>query len=225
MIHFEDILEAVELLPDDKKEKQYSDDPEKKKEEKESDKQKMLKPAGTKVLLITGRFQPFHLAHKKIAENGLKASGATKIVIGVVRGRKSSEDKTKNPLDYNYQKALIKRCLPKAEVVEISNSFIPVVVLKLRKHGYEVVGIVSGDDRSSDYKSKFKYFDEWKQKEPTFVVPKIKPFSVNRKSGEMKDISATNIRKAIIDDDQKTFKKMMPEELHNEWDVLRKKIT
>lgn len=210
---YEEITELNKTKSDEKDNKQ-----------EKLNQEKRLKLQGIKVLLMTGRFQPFSLAHKLIAENGLKQSGASKLIIGLVKGKKSSKDKEKNPLNTNYQKSLIKKCLPKSEIIILENSFIPNVVLKLREKGYEVIGIVSGDDRKKEYNTQFKYFDNIKLKESSFVVPKIKSYTVNRNSELTKNISATNIRKAIKDNNQKEFNKMMPEELHSEWETLSKLI-
>lgn len=220
---FKTLFEEISKF-DDLKKNEIIDQKEKNKAQEEQLKNKQLTVQGVKSILFTGRFQPFHLAHKLIAENTLKQSDASKLIIGVVRGKISSKNKNLNPLNYEYQKSLIKKVLPTAEIVEISNSFIPVVALKLREQNYEIVGIVSGDDRNKEYNTQFKYFEQIKNKFPNFVAPNIKSFVVNRNSKLTRDISATTIRKAIKDNDTETFKKMMPKELWSEWQVLKKNI-
>lgn len=195
------------------------------KKESEAIKEKRLRPGNVRVLLFTGRFQPFHLAHKLIAEKGLKLSKASKLVIGIVKGKETSKNKDKNPLDINFQTSLIKRVLPAAEIIEISNSFIPHIAIDLREKNYEVIGIVSGDDRKDGYNTQFKYFDNWKKSNPKFIPPKIKAYTVNRTSKLTKDISATNVRKAISEGNEKEFRKMMPKEIWDSWNVLKTKIS
>jgi nicotinamide mononucleotide adenylyltransferase len=73
----------------------------------------------TKVSVFPGRMSPLHIGHHQII-----SSMKYKPVILLVKGKGTSEDKTKNPFDESYQEYLIKKCFPKAEVRVVSSSSI-----------------------------------------------------------------------------------------------------
>jgi citrate lyase synthetase len=216
MLSFKELLLEQEEIIDKKTEAD--------KQNNEADENKKMKMQPSKVLLVTGRFQPFHLAHKLIIEKSIQKVSPSKTIIGVVVGKKSSLDKTKNPFNLSYTKQIIKKIFPSVEIIELSNSYLPTIILDLRKKGFEVEAIVSGDDRTKEYNTQFKYFEKLKEKNPQFDIPKIRYISVNRKSKLTQNISGTKIRKALQKNDITTFNKMMPKKLHDQFSIMQKMI-
>ena len=157
----------------------------------------------TKVSILGGRFQPWHIGHTKIVEM-MKFQP----LILIVKGKGSSEDKSKNPLDEEYQEYLIKKVFPNAEVVKVRNMNLKPIVYHTQKGGDKVVGeILGGPDRLGSYKNQLV------KEYPDIIYTETPRIT-----------SATAVRQAIRDGDEKTFKKLMPPRLHSEWNQLRKQI-
>lgn len=156
--------------------------------------------------LFLGRMQPVHIGHKKIIDSMKNP------FIAIVKGSKSSEDKSKNPLDFNEQKRLLKK-ISNAQIIEVSVGYIPEIIKDIRLKGFEVDVVYAGADRIEGYK---KQIDAINKK-----LEDNKQIKVTFKETE-RVTSATTVRTAIRSGDAATFKKVMPKELHNEFDHLRK---
>lgn len=168
-------------------------------------------PKAGQVSLFLGRMQPPHKAHKIIMD-----SMKNPIVL-LVKGKSSSEDKSRNPFDAEYQKKLLKKINPHSDVRIVSTGYLPEIAAELRKEGKEVVAIHAGEDRMSSYKSQFDRLKLPADKE--FHIKYIQTPDEVRKM-----VSATQVRNAIKNGDEKAFKEYMPKELWGEFENMKKKM-
>jgi len=155
--------------------------------------------------IFSGRFQPVTLAHARIIKRITKEN--TKATIFLVKGKKTSEDKEKNPFDAEIQKKMLEAVAPSNVDIQIINSGFFVDNLNEMPENKFVA--YAGSDRLKAYEKFTKYMDEGK----TLEIKEIKRTD--------DDISATKVRNALKEGDEKEFKKLTPKEIHNMFDELR----
>lgn len=161
------------------------------------------------VELFLGRMQPVHLGHKAIIDS------MTNPVVVLVKGGKSSEDKSKNPFDEKDQARFLKK-LGRVNVMTAPSGYIPDIVEMLRKKGQEVTAVYAGNDRISGYERQIASFNK--------QMPEEK--QIHAKFKETPRVtSATTVRNALKADDFETFKKNMPKQLHGEYEYMKKKVS
>lgn len=161
------------------------------------------------VELYLGRFQPVHLGHIAIIK------GMKNPVVALVKGAKSSEDKSKNPLDEKLQMKYLKKVFPKLDVVVVGTGYIPDIINEIRKTGKEPSAIYAGADRFKGYSGMIDSYNSRVDDDQKITVKMKETPRVT---------SATIVRNAVKDGDEETFLETMPKELHGEWDNLRKII-
>ena len=159
-------------------------------------------------LVITGRFQPFTKGHMKIYESAKKYGKKYRnIIIGVVT-RGNPKIDSKNPFTDKERIMLIKKALPGVKIIKVPSLYYESIWDVAGKE----VAIGIGADREpslqkmggkKDGTGKFEYF----------VIP--------RPPGA---ISATMVRQALLDDDEKLFRKITPSGIHSEYDWMRERI-
>lgn len=136
-------------------------------------------------------------------------------IIVIVKGKKSSENTERNPLDEEYQKKLMKMIFPSLEVSISPNGFLPGILGYFRKQGKEVSKIYAGADRIASYQDAI---DKANAK-----MPEDQKYHVTFQETE-RVTSATAVRNAIKSGDKNEFEKLVPEAIWGEWDALRKKM-
>ncbi len=164
--------------------------------------------------IFVGRMQPFHIGHQKTIDIALKKYG--KVAVIIVAGKGTSKDKTKNPFSFNERKKFIRRVYPNASQVKILRSdsaFLgdektPGLIGITKKAGWEPVAMYAGEDRIPSYQAMAKRanLDDFKVEQAARVT------------------SATKVRNAIKDEDEKTFKKLVPKELHSMFSMMKTKL-
>lgn len=178
--------------------------------EQKTEMQEAFAPRGaSEYELFLGRMQPLHKGHQKIIK-GMKNG-----IVVLVKGKMSGEDKARNPLDFETQQRLLSKACPGVPVSVSPNGFLPGILGFFRKQGKEIVKIYCGADRISVYSQAIAEAN--KKMEPEFQ------YHVKFQETE-RFTSATTVRQAIRDGDYDSFKKLMPEEIWDEWDNLRKQL-
>lgn len=120
-----------------------------------------------KVIFWNGRAQPWHKGHDAMVQKGkgmLDALGAEAVMIMIVKGGKSSQDKSTNPLSEAEQIKLISSVYKNDPQVIVSDkvlkrSFIGEIANVVYSTGKEVVGWLAGADRIDSYRRGLKSFN------------------------------------------------------------------
>jgi glycerol-3-phosphate cytidylyltransferase-like family protein len=173
----------------------------------------------TPVVVTHGRFSVPHAGHFGLFELAWKEGkkkGAEKLIIVIVMGKLSSKDKDKNPTTFKQRKSLIGKGLKGIphEVVLSNAGYTGSIIDILREKDMEPIVFTGGPDRIDDYTNQLK--KSGKDWNSDAVVVGVKG---DRLAG---GASATKVRQAIRDDDEKSYKKYMPKGLHSEFKKLQK---
>lgn len=151
-----------------------------------------------------GRFNPPTLGHAKVVDTVIRQAkkvGGTPMVFV-----SHTEDKKKNPLSYKTKVALLSKATkgvvkndPENKVKNIFD------LLKAINGKFDVVYVVAGSDRVSEYQSKL---DQYNGKDYTFK--EIHAVSAGERDPDADDtsgISGTKMRQFVVDGDYESFKK------------------
>lgn len=167
------------------------------------------------VVIMGGRFQPVTAGHIKVVNQMKSKYSGKPIIVFLIKGEKSSQDKKKNPLDTKTQIKLIKKSMKGMikDVLIAKTGFIGDFLVALRPK-YEPVAFFTGTDRLKGYQA---MIDRYKNE-----------LNMNIDMREIKrteqNISATKVRQAIKDNDFKTFQKTTNNLDKKDFEMLRKKI-
>lgn len=165
----------------------------------------LYESAPVDTIAVIGRFQPFTEGHLKLYNSAKKKY--KNVVIGMAVRSSPSMDK-KNPFTDDEREKLIKKAIPGVQVARVPNIYYENVWDAVGKE----VAIGIGKDRESslqrmggrtDGSGKFEYY----------VIP--------RPTGA---VSATQVRQALLDGDEKLFKKIVPRGMHREYEWMRERI-
>jgi hypothetical protein len=121
----------------------------------------------TPVIIWNGRAQPWHRGHDamiQLAKTKMEELGAEKILILIVKGGKTAQNKEENPLTEKDQKALIEAIYSDDKDVVVSdtplaNGSLFAIIQKLGEMKAYMVGWLAGDDRIEDYNKLLKSFN------------------------------------------------------------------
>ena len=101
--------------------------------------------------VIPGRFQPFTKGHNEMLQ-----AVQNNAVIVIVKGRKTSQDKDRNPLEFSEQTSLIKAIHPDVQVLRCESGYLPEVLNVVQNAGINPLGIVCGTDRYEEYRGQLQ---------------------------------------------------------------------
>ena len=172
------------------------------------------------VNMFVGRFQPFTLGHAKVVKAIHQQNGYPVVILLVKSKTKKKEDAFKRPYDEDTQMDMLnklKRELPIEDVFVIPTGGIDTMFNALRPH-YEPVLWGTGSDRMTTYGYQV---NNDKYREALGVRDDFKLFEIPR-TGQ--NISATQVRDAMLDGDEKLFKKLTPKGIHNMYDELKSRL-
>ena len=162
------------------------------------------------ITLAFGRFNPPTVGHEKLLKMAKKvaANGALRIYPS------RTQDKKKNPLDPDMKVSYMRKMFPDFEENIINDdemrSIFNVLVTASEK-GYSAVNIVVGSDRQSEFENlATKYNGELYN----FELIRVISAGVRDADAEgVEGMSASKMRKAVIDDDFESFRKGTPKSL------------
>lgn len=172
------------------------------------------------VNMFVGRFQPFTLGHAKVVETIYKQNGYPVVILLVKAKNKKKEDAFKRPYDEATQVAMINRLkgkLPIEDIFVIPTGGIDTMFNAMRPK-YEPVLWGTGSDRMKTYGYQV---DKQEYRDALDVRDDFGLFEIPRTG---KNISATQVRNAMLDGDEKLFKKLTPRPLHNMYAELKQKL-
>jgi len=157
-----------------------------------------------------GRFNPPTVGHEKLLKAAQKASEGGDLKIYPSR----TQDPKKNPLDPDMKISYMKKMFPDfdeniindAEMKSIFN-----VLIAASEAGYESVNIVVGSDRQAEFENLAqKYNGELYD----FDLIRVISAGVRDADAEgVEGMSASKMRKAVMDDDYESFRKGTPKSL------------
>lgn len=175
-------------------------------------KEAVLRDNRDSIGLYVGRFQPLTRGHMTVLTQMAKENKMSYVLL--VKGPKSSLDKTKNPFPAELQTEMINAVInanfkgkmkllivPSADIYKVVKENIP---------GKKFV-MYCGPDREQQYKNFIKYF------EADGMSLEINTADGKRTPG----ISGTDAREALINNDVERFKKVVPEAIHPFFDKLK----
>ena len=176
-----------------------------------------------KIAIIPGRFQPVTNGHIKQFD---RAAGENDEVYVVVIGGgtgKAAMDIKKNPIPIKERVKMVNK-VTNHQVISFTSANFPHIFLTIigekieddwkevvirKSKNYEIT-VYAGSDRAKDYlKWNENYFNDFDTKE------------IQR---DPDDVSATQVRTAIIAGDEKLFKELTPKQIHNEFSNLQRYI-
>jgi cytidyltransferase-like protein len=172
------------------------------------------------VNMFVGRFQPFTLGHAKVVKAIHQQNGYPVVILLVKSKTKKKEDAFKRPYDEDTQLDMLnklKRELPIEDVFIIPTGGIDTMFNAMRPK-YEPVLWGTGSDRMKTYGFQVNN-DQYR--EDLGVRDDFKLFEIPRTG---KNISATQVRNAMLDGDVKLFKKLTPRGIHGMYDELKSRL-
>jgi cytidyltransferase-like protein len=177
---------------------------------------------GEEVVVMPGRFQPFHNGHIAALKNAAKIFGKPVIAMQIVSKRNESPFPESLLLQIGQEVAKNEKEI--ADFFIYPNSYgrtvIPWFVRFLREQGYETVGVGAGSDRIKAYTPQIKYVTG--PKTDTIVHPDFKLEMVDARAEG--GPSGTKTREALTNDDREAFEKMVPSYLYKYYNKLRKHV-
>jgi hypothetical protein len=160
--------------------------------------------------VVFGRFNPPTVGHEKLLKSAKRISAGGDIKIYPSR----SQDPKKNPLDPNTKVSYMKKMFPEFEENIINDEEMKTifnVLVTANEDGYTNVNIVVGSDRQAEFENLAqKYNGELYN----FDLIRVVSAGVRDADAEgIEGMSASKMRKAVVDDDFKSFRSGTPKTL------------
>jgi hypothetical protein len=164
------------------------------------------------VNVVIGRYQPFTIGHLGMAKELEKINGLPSVYI-YIRSKSGKNSKFTDKLTVNYMEDVVKGQDLVKDAWAMTASFIPVIVMETQRRGYNPVLIGAGEDRAKTYTGMAKRMKNITT-HPDFKIQELK--------GRL--TSATEVRQAITDGDEKKFKKLTPKQVHPYYKQLKDEL-
>jgi len=173
------------------------------------------------VNIFVGRFQPFTLGHAKVLETIHKENGYPVIVFLIKSKTAKKGDEFRKPYTEEMQIEMFKNVQKQykflKDIVVLNSAAIDKMFNEIRPK-YEPVLWGTGSDRMKSYGYQVNndsYRDQLNARSDfgLFEIPRTDD-----------NISATQVRNALLDGDEKTFKKMTPKAIHKMYGVLKSEL-
>lgn len=164
-----------------------------------------------RAVVVVGRFQPPHCGHNFIiseAKNEFTDGKYDAVIVVVVVGEKSSEDKKINPLTAEERLHYLSHLTSSKGVKFLTAKNAVDAFVKVREAGYEPIVIVGGklekEDRALSYKENIldKYF---KNRDGSAIEHKAISVERDAKADDVKAVSGSIIRAAVAADRPEDF--------------------
>ena len=164
------------------------------------------------VTVVFGRFNPPTIGHEKLLQAAEKAAQGGDFKIYPSR----TQDAKKNPLDPDMKVSYMRKMFPKyeeqivndAEMISIFN-----VLTTAYEDGYKNVNIIVGADRQAEFENLANKYNK-----DLYDFKQIRVISAGVRDADAEGVegmSASKMRKAVIDDDFEAFKKGTPKGIND----------
>lgn len=160
--------------------------------------------------VVFGRFNPPTVGHDKLLKSAKRISAGGDIKIYPSR----SQDPKKNPLDPNTKVSYMKKMFPEFEENIINDEEMKTifnVLVTANEDGYTNVNIVVGSDRQAEFENLAQKYNG-----DLYNFDQIRVISAGVRDADAEGVegmSASKMRKAVIDDDFKSFRRGTPKTL------------
>jgi len=160
--------------------------------------------------IVFGRFNPPTVGHEKLLKSAKRISAGGDVKIYPSR----SQDPKKNPLDPDMKVSYMRKMFPDFEENIINDPYMRTifdVLVAAQEEGYTSVNIVVGSDRQAEFENLAqKYNGELYN----FDLIRVVSAGVRDADAEgVEGMSASKMRKAVIDDDFNSFRRGTPKTL------------
>jgi hypothetical protein len=170
----------------------------------------------SKTVITFGRMNPPTVGHQKVVEAEAKKQGAMPHVY-----LSHSQDKKKNPLDYNTKIRIARKAFGPSVTKSRARTVIE-VMQELEKMGHTEVTLIAGSDRVAEFK---KLLNRYNGKDFTFDKITVKSAGERDPDAEgAEGMSATKMRAAAQSGDYNSFKKGTPKMSEKEKKDLYNKV-
>lgn len=188
----------------------------KKKQEVEAPKGKQAPPEEGKeqqsdtLTIVFGRFNPPTVGHEKLLSAAKKASAGEDYKVYPSR----TQDAKKNPLDVDQKVSFMKKMFPDYEENIINDPYmrnIFDVLIGANEEGYTSVNIVVGSDRQAEFENLSQKYNG-----QLYDFDLIRVISAGVRDADAEGVegmSASKMRKAVMDDDFVSFRRGTPKTL------------
>ena len=160
--------------------------------------------------VVFGRFNPPTVGHEKLLKSAKRIAAGSDIKIYPSR----TQDPKKNPLDPDVKVSYMRKMFPEFEeniINEPDMKSIFNVLVAANEDGYSNVNIVVGSDRQAEFENLAQKYNGDLY---TFDLIRVVSAGVRDADAEgVEGMSASKMRKAVIDDDFNSFRKGTPKTL------------
>jgi len=162
--------------------------------------------------IIVGRFQPFHKGHLGMAKELKEKNNLPSLAVVVHPGHNKSG---KSPFDTETVKKYMEAVVRENQdyirgFVIVTRGLLGVIAGAIRKHGYSIEFIGTGDDRTSDYEKQVEYLKKAGKEFPD----RAKVVTTKRVA------SGSDARKRLQDENFTAFKKLVTPEVASLYSTL-----
>jgi len=167
---------------------------------------------GPTLTIVFGRFNPPTVGHEKLLSAAKRASVGGDFKIYPSR----TQDPKKNPLDPDMKISFMKKMFPNYEDNIISDSNMKSifdVLTNANEDGYKNVNIIVGSDRQAEFENLANKYNG-----NLYNFDMIDVISAGVRDADadgVEGMSASKMRKAVIDDDFKSFRRGTPKKLND----------
>ncbi len=169
--------------------------------------------------LITGRFQLLTIQHINLIKNELNLG--SEVIIQIIEGKKSSEDKEKNPFTFDERKEMFNLVFQddieeeRIKIYKYESQYIPFIINNLEEEFNECINyFFCGEDRIEGYYNQFYKMKETSEFYNYFKNRKIEFHQYFRDINEDEEISQSKQRELLVKEDFINQKNYLPEELY-----------
>ena len=157
--------------------------------------------------VVFGRFNPPTVGHEKLLKSAKRISSGGDVKIYPSR----TQDPKKNPLDPNKKVSFMKKMFPQFEDNIINDNDMKTifdVLVAANEDGYTSVNIVVGSDRQAEFENLAQKYNG-----DLYTFDQIRVISAGVRDADAEGVegmSASKMRKAVMDDDFNSFRRGTP---------------
>ena len=171
-----------------------------------------VKRRGKGIVVTFGRFQPPTSGHELVIDKVLDVANRMGFEHRIYTS--TSQNNTKNPLQYSEKVGFLKALFRKANIYEDSRVINPFYMMKqLSDQGYKNVVLVVGSDRVRDLRDQISKYINHEDKSKSLEFDNFRVISSGKRDPDAEGtagMSGTKMRQAVLDDEFEAFMSGLP---------------